>query len=102
SVVTAQETSPCRAAAPGRVLPESRPAMTPPASEATRPEATNQSPAPIDTVEAEGLSAAVVPTEASPTPTPTRLTITWVTSAVTAPAKIAPQETWLSRTARVS
>ena len=28
--------------------------------------------------------------------------MTWVTRAVTAPAKMAPHETWLSRTARVS
>ncbi|GJE45318.1 hypothetical protein AEGHOMDF_4512 [Methylobacterium soli] len=57
------------------------------------PETTHHKPAPSERVEAAGLSAACVPTLASPTPTPTMLRMSCVTSAVTAPAKIAPQET---------
>ncbi|GJD75971.1 hypothetical protein CFIICLFH_4218 [Methylobacterium goesingense] len=76
--------------------------MNPPASEATTPEATNQTPALSDSVEAAGLSAATGPTLDRPTPTPTMFRITCVTSAVTAPAKIAPHETWFRSTVRVS
>jgi hypothetical protein len=101
-VVTAHDTSPCRPAAPGSGLPDSRPAIRPPASAAIRPEATNHRPAPSEAVAASGAVPAVPPAAARPTPTPTRLTITWVTSAVTTPAKMAPHDTSLSRTARVS
>ncbi|MDH6638861.1 UNVERIFIED_ORG: hypothetical protein M2438_004036 [Methylobacterium sp. SuP10 SLI 274] len=62
------------------------------------PETTNHAPAPREKFDADGFSAVSRPTEARPAATPARLMTTCVTSAVAAPAKTAPQETWLRAT----
>ena len=72
--------------------------MRPPMREAMTPEATNHAPAPSEKLDAVGFSAELRPTEARPAATPTRLMTTWDTRAVAAPAKTAPQETWLRAT----
>src|SRR5687767_7268723 len=66
------------------------------------PDNAHQMPAPIENDVAEGLLLVSGSTLAAPIPTPTRLRISWATSATTTPAKTAPHEIRLIRTVRIS
>jgi len=69
----------------------------PPANAARMPETTYQRPVTTENVETAGLSAVPGSSVAIPIPTPSMVSRTWTTRATTTPAKMAPQETWLSR-----
>ena len=61
------------------------------------PESTYQIPVTTEKVETAGLSPVPGSSVATPMPTPSIVRRTWTTSATTTPAKIAPQETRLTR-----
>ncbi len=66
------------------------------------PESVHQMPAPIEKVEAVGLSPVPGSRVAIPIPSPSMLRRSWVTRATTTPASTAPQEILFSMIVRAS
>lgn len=66
------------------------------------PDNAHQSPAPIENVLAAGLSFVVGSSVEAPIPIPIMFRISCVTRAVATPARMAPQDTLLSRIVRAS
>ena len=86
-----------------RDVPHSRPATAPPRNDATMPVMAIQMTVVSDAVVADGLSPPSIGlTVVSPMPMPSRFSSNCTTSAITTPARMAPQEIWLRIMVRAS
>jgi hypothetical protein len=90
--LAAHTASPCSVPSVPSAVPDRRAATYPPTPKPIKFETRSQRPAAIPKLDAAGVSRAVVSTIMDPTAAPRTLSIKPIARAITAPAKIAPQE----------